>query len=78
MDTQDLALHTTQELIEELMRRTTFLGVVVHAEGAHRTRGWHSGDRTFKVHFNGNLDTAQATRLLDTVAEYMEQNHCEG
>jgi hypothetical protein len=26
----------------------------------------------FKVHFNQNLDTARAARLLDTVSEYMD------
>ena len=29
----DLAFVTSQELVNELMRRKTFLGVVIHAEG---------------------------------------------
>src|SRR5436190_1642321 len=35
-----LELYTTRELIEELMRRTTFLGVVVHSEEELRNGAW--------------------------------------
>jgi hypothetical protein len=67
-----LELYTTTELIEELMRRQTFLGVVVHSEQELKGR-WH-GERTFKVHFNSNLEPGQASRLLDAVAQYMQAN----
>ena len=77
MDTSDLALYTSQQLIAELLRRTTFLGVIVHSENEMRASSWDVGDRTFKVQFNANLNTPQASRLLDTVAEYMDL-HCEG
>lgn len=66
-----LELCTTNELVEELMRRTTFLGVVVHAE--QELKGPWTGERTFQVHFNSNLDAGQAWRLLDTVAHHMER-----
>ena len=75
MEPSDLALYTSQELIDELMRRTTFLGVVVHSEQDLKGRDWN-GERVFKVNFNANLDAAQAGRLLDVVAEHMERQDC--
>jgi hypothetical protein len=71
MQPSDLAFCTTQELIEELMSRHTFCGVVVHSADDHRRETWDD-ERVFKVHFNGNLDCARASRLLDTVSEYMD------
>jgi hypothetical protein len=67
----ELAFFTAQELIAELMRRKTFYGVVVHAADDHKREAWPD-ERVFKVHYNHNLDSAQASRLLDTVAEYMD------
>ncbi len=69
----DLELHTTQELIEELMRRKTFLGVVVHSPQELKGTGW-SGERVFSVHHNGNLQADEAGRLLDVVAEHLRLN----
>ncbi len=66
-----LELFTTRELVEELLRRTTFLGVVVHAEEELK-EAWQ-GERMFKVRFNDNLNASEACRLLGRVAEYMEQ-----
>ena len=71
MPLSDLAFHTTQELIEELMRRQTFMGVVVHSAEEHKREAW-GNERVFKVHFNQNLDSGRASRLLDTVAGYLE------
>ena len=68
----DLAFFTTAELIDELMSRHTFLGVVVQSEQEHRTRQWQ-GEKQFKVHFNDNLSPSEAARLLGTVSEYMDQ-----
>lgn len=65
-----LAFFTSQELIEELMRRKTFLGVVIHSVEEHKQEAWD--ERTFKMHFNENLDLGRASRLLDTVAEYID------
>jgi hypothetical protein len=69
MDPSPIELCTTRELVDELMRRKTFLGVVIHAED--EVRGRWPGEGTFQVHFNANLDAAQASRLLDAVAQYM-------
>jgi hypothetical protein len=66
-----LELCTTRELVEELLRRKTFLGVIVHAEEELKTV-WQ-GERIFKVRFNDNLNAGEARRLLGRVAEYMEQ-----
>jgi hypothetical protein len=70
----DLAFCTTEELVSELMRRKTFLGVVVHSEQEMRSAQW-TGEKIFKVHLNENLDAAHAGRLLDTVAAYMMRQH---
>jgi hypothetical protein len=46
------------------------LGIVVHSQEELKQEEW-DGERTFKVHFNSNLDTTKASRLLDVVAEHM-------
>lgn len=71
MQTPDLAFFTTKELIAELMARQTFCGVVVHSAEEHRSEKW-TDERVFKVHFNHNLNSDTAGRLLDTVAGYMD------
>jgi hypothetical protein len=71
----DLELFTTQELIGELMRRKTFLGVVVHSETDFRG-GWNE-ELLFRVHFNSNLTATETARLLDTVAEEMGREYCD-
>jgi hypothetical protein len=74
VEPSDLAFVTNQELIAELMRRKTFLGVVVHSETDWKQDGW--GDqRMFRVHFSGNLETEEASRLLSRVANYIDC-HC--
>ena len=75
MKESDLAFHTTGELIAELMRRRTFMGVVVHADPEWKGEPWEEA-RTFRVHFNSNLDTSEATRLLDVVARYLDVERC--
>ena len=72
MEPSELTFFTTQELIAELMRRRTFFGVVVHSEQELKQQEHWGEERTFKVHFNGNLDPAKASRLLDSVSEYMD------
>ena len=68
MDLQnDLEFFTSEELIAELMRRQTFLGVVIHADGDQR-QPW-TGEKNFRVHFNGALEPAETGRLLATVAD---------
>lgn len=66
MNQSDLTFYSSQDLVEELLRRQSFLGVVVHAVEETRGRGW-VGDKSFQVRFNQNLDTEAAGRLLSTV-----------
>jgi hypothetical protein len=72
MQPSDLELYTTRELIEELMRRKTFLGVVIHAEEEFREEQWR-GDKVFRVHHNANLRRDEAGRLLDVIAGHLDR-----
>lgn len=74
MQSSDLDFYTTQELVDALMRRKTFLGIVIHSEQELKGHDWH-GERMFKVHFNANLDTAQAGRLLDSIADQIDRQN---
>jgi hypothetical protein len=69
MNPDPIELYTTAELIDELMNRRTFLGVVINSE--KELKGEWPGEGTFQVHFNSNLDGSSASRLLEAVAQYM-------
>ncbi len=69
MHSTDLSFYTCDDLIHELMRRTTFFGCIVHSAEDHKNDAWD--ERTFRVHYNQNLDHVRASRLLDRVAEYI-------
>jgi hypothetical protein len=71
MHADELELFTTEELIGELLRRKTFQGVVVHSEDDYRRPEW-SGEKVFHVHFNGNLDADEVSRLLNVVADHIQ------
>jgi hypothetical protein len=71
MEPSGLEFYTATELIRELMRRPTFLGVVIQAEEEYKNRAWGC-ERMFKVHFNENLDAEQAHRLLEAIASRMD------
>lgn len=75
MEAGELAFYSTEELVNELLKRTTFLGVVVHTEDDWKGNDWGE-ERTFKVRFNSNLETAEASRLLGRVAEYLNLHCC--
>jgi hypothetical protein len=70
MTAGELELFSTAELIDELLRRTTFQGVVVHAQDGAKSRDW-SGERIFSVRFNANLGTEEVGRLLDVVSQHL-------
>ena len=74
MNQGELELFTTKELVDELMRRRTFLGVVVHAEDDYKCGKWPQ-DGMFKVRFNANLKSDEACRLLSVVADYLQFNN---
>jgi hypothetical protein len=66
----DLELFSTQDLIDELLQRTTFQGVIVHSRDEAKGRDW-SGERIFHVRLNANLVPEEAGRLLDVVSRYL-------
>jgi hypothetical protein len=70
MKADELELFSTQELINELMRRTTFQGVVIHACDGAKSPNW-IGERIFSVCFNANLGTEEAGRLLEVVSQHL-------
>lgn len=70
MTPDDLELFSTQDLISELVRRQTFLGIVVHADEEVRRQDWPV-ERKFRVHFNGNLGHDEAARLLAVVSDHL-------
>jgi hypothetical protein len=70
MKPSELELFATEELIDELLRRTTFQGVIVHALGGAKERHW-DGERVFCIRHNANLATEEAGRLLDVVSRYI-------
>ena len=70
MNADELELYATQDLINELLRRTTFQGVIVHAVEGAKSRQW-SGERVFAVSHNATLETAEAGRLLNVISEHI-------
>jgi len=66
----DLELFATQDLIDELLRRKTFQGVIVHTLEEAKNHDWR-GERLFVVRHNASLDTDEAGRLLDVVSQYI-------
>jgi len=74
MQPSDLELYTTRDLVEELLRRKTFQGVVVHSDQECKSSDW-DGERIFKVRFNNNLDAEQACRLLNVISEHMDRHY---
>ena len=72
MHSTDLEFYTCDELVRELMARKTFYGCVIHSAEDHKHDAWE--ERTFRVHFNQNLDQTRTGRLLDRVADYLNVN----
>lgn len=68
METSELELVSTRQLIAELLRRTTFQGVIVHSSEEAKDPDW-SGERQFSVRFSRDLDADRASRLLGVVSE---------
>lgn len=70
MESNELAFYPTTDLIQELVQRRTFLGLIVHSENELRNGRWNE-EEIFKVHLNNNLDPAMASRLLGIISEYL-------
>lgn len=72
MEPSALELVATKEIIDELMRRTTFQGVVIHSQGECKTSDWPE-KQVFKVHFSNSLSSDEAGRLLEIVAGHLDR-----
>ncbi|WP_165225848.1 hypothetical protein [Aquisphaera insulae] len=70
MNPGDLDFFSTRDLIDELLRRTTFQGVIIHAKQEVRTPSWQ-GERVFSVRHSANLDAGEAGRLMDVVRPHL-------
>ena len=68
----ELELFATEELIDELMRRTTFQGVIIHARDEAKSRYW-DGERVFRVRINENLNREETSRLLEVVSQHISR-----
>jgi hypothetical protein len=68
MKSSELAFASSRELVDELIRRQSFLGVIIHAVQETRGQEW-SGNKDFQVRFNENLDAETVSRLLNIVAD---------
>jgi hypothetical protein len=66
----ELELFSSEELIDELMRRTTFQGVIVHARDEAKSRYW-DGERVFRVRINENFNREETGRLLEVVSQHI-------
>jgi hypothetical protein len=73
MQSNELELYTSRELIDELMRRKTFLGVVVHAQEELKSQDWN-GERVFTVHFNSNFGAGEVGPLLEVIAARVDHS----
>ena len=71
MTVRELELFATEDLIEELLNRATFQGVVIHSRDAVGNQA-EPDQRTFSVRFNRNFETAEVGRLLDVVSRRLD------
>lgn len=68
---EELDLFSTQELIDEIVKRSTFQGIIIHAVDDAKSREWE-GERVFRLRFNNNnLGSDEAGRLLDVVSRHI-------
>ena len=70
MTPSELELFSTQVLIDEIVRRTTFQGVIIHSTEEAKSRDW-DGRKVFLVRLNENLEAEEAGRLLDVVSRHI-------
>ena len=70
MNAGELDYCTTQDLINEILCRATFQGVIVHTVDEAKNRHW-DGERVFAVRHSASLDTEEAGRLLDVISHHI-------
>ena len=66
----DLEFYTSEELIRELLARTTFVGIVIHSEKEAIGVSKH---KSFQMSCSSNLNPDQAFMILDSCVEYMKE-----
>lgn len=67
MTARELELFATEDLIDEILRRSSFQGVVIHSRDAASNQA-EPDERTFCVRFNRNFQTEEVGRLLDVLS----------
>ena len=70
MMSEELSFFSTQELIDEIINRSTFQGIIIHTVDNAKSREWE-GERVFRLRFNDNLGSEEAGRLLDVVSRHI-------
>jgi len=66
----DLELYTSEELIQELLFRTTFVGVIIRSE--KEAKGV-SGHRNFRVDSSPNLNYDQTLTILNGLVSQLNE-----
>jgi hypothetical protein len=66
----DLELYTSEELIQELLSRTTFVGILIRSE--KEAKGV-SGHRSFRVDPSDNLNQEQMLTILDGLVGHLKE-----
>ena len=64
----DIEIATTKELIDELINRQTFVGVVISSDDVHRTDSQKHQKFTVKT----SLDTENLLKLIDQIDYQMK------
>lgn len=65
----DLELYTSEELIQELLRRTTFVGVLIRSQDEAKGISKH---RCFRVDGSLNISDDQIFEILDGLVSQMK------
>ncbi len=68
----NLELATTKELVDELLTRSTFQGIVIHATDAYKGGEW-GNEKDFLIHMNDNLSNEERVRVLETFADHLKE-----
>jgi hypothetical protein len=74
MAPDELSLYTAEELIDELMGRSTFQGIVIRAEDSYKGGPW-KGEQTYKASWTSNLGDARIEQVLEQVAQGVRRHN---
>lgn len=65
-----IEFYTSEELVQELSKRNTFVGIIIHSEKEHKAE--HSLHKHWHV-VSSNLTNEQALKLMNDVANYFQK-----